>query len=123
MSGSTVVLGELYGEIWYVMSLLNGFSNYGGSWPPASAHYLNKVVHIRGVLNAPNSSVGNPICVLPAAYRPTANQIFVVDAFAGTLGPTRRIDILTDGTILNPTGDLTAAKYFSLCGIAYRTDY
>jgi hypothetical protein len=121
MSGSTVILGELYGEIWYIIPLLNGFTNYSGSYAVAAAHYLNKVVQLRGLVNAPSGGGGsNPICVLPPAYSPVSTLMFAVEAYGSPY--TRRIDVLSDGTVCCPTGDLPSGQYFSLSGISYRTD-
>lgn len=62
---------------WINMTLLNGWSNWGGGWAVGRYRRVNGIVYVEGFLNAANRTASQ-IAVLPEGFRPkehTSNAV------------------------------------------------
>jgi hypothetical protein len=82
---------------WEPLSLLNGWTNYGGGF--AQAAYRTTPgggFQVRGVVTKALEPNGTTICQLPAASRPASGHIF--DASSEAIDA--RLNLLTDGSLV-----------------------
>lgn len=85
------------------LSLINGWSNFGGGFDGASVAKQGRVVVMRGLVSGGTVAAGTTLCVLPVGHRPSAAVMVPAQCSGGTL----RLDILANGNV-NLGGDLTA---------------
>jgi hypothetical protein len=104
-------LSFLYGDtVWTAPTFTNSWVNFAGGFQVAGFRLIGTRVYLRGLVNSGTSNTS--IFTLPAGYRPTAAEIFIID-FNLTAGELR---IATTGTVVpNLTG------YVSLTGINFDT--
>jgi len=98
---------------WTPLTLMNGWTNYGGSTPTAAwARDAHGFINLRGFIKAPSggSAVGTVLANLPVGARPTAFQE-VLGAWAS--GGLARVDVVpgtsasvVPGTSASPGGDI-----------------
>jgi hypothetical protein len=107
-------------DTWHPMTLLNGWTNWGNPYTPASYTITEDGwVRLRGLIKSgdPNQA----IAVLPTGYRPLYRQLFGVK-LAGTSPSVGRLDVLQDGTVLGYSTDgAVSAVYTSLDGLSFAT--
>lgn len=107
------VSGEIQAEPRYKPSLASGWSNYGGIFE-GCYYYKTKEgnVHLGGLLKGGTS--GTLIFTLPAGYRPSLTEVFIV----ATSGSEGKIYLYNDGRVVWNTGG--ASGFFSLNGISFK---
>lgn len=97
-----------------VTSFENSWVNYGST--NQTAGYTKDAfgfVHIKGCVKD-GSSIPTIIFTLPAGYRPSANESFVVETTGGAFGS---CFVQTNGTVIASSGGGTS--YFWLSGITF----
>lgn len=105
-------------EPWQPAKYVNGWARYHATWP--NAEYFKDslgIVHVRGMIKAPKTSVGRVVFMLPAGYRPVQQELFGV-ACAPNPPNSARVDIRADGAlILSACSD---PRWISLAGITFQ---
>lgn len=99
-----VVLASITDGTWQTPTLVNSWTNFGGSFAPAL--YKKKAsgtVVLKGTIaNATVPAAGTTIFTLPVGFRPPENLIFL-QHFAttnpSTISTAARVTVLTDGTV------------------------
>ena len=104
-------------DTWNVATLAGTWANHGIGWPTAAYRRVRGVVYLRGLVGAGTGT----ILTLPVGYRPVLREIFVTvcDAGGGAVGACR-IDVNTDGTVVQSTFSLSGTNSFiSLSNIRF----
>lgn len=100
----------LYGDSWATPTFLNSWAVYNAAYPVAYRKVGSSCV-LRGLIASGTIGSGTPAFVLPAGYRPSTNQIFVVasnDAFG---------EVRVDATTGNVACTVGSNVWVSLDGI------
>ena len=104
-------LPRTYDDRWNPLPYLNGWIDYGVPYSPCGYRKLaNGLVVLRGLVK---NGTANPICQLPAGYRPGLQMLYCVQSTPNTA---TRVDIQTDGVVINNGG---ANGWVSLCNISF----
>lgn len=82
---------------WNTLTLTSPWANYGGAWQVAQYRKVGDIVYLRGLI-ANTTNQLSTLATLPAGYRPTFDNIFMVEYAAPTLG-FARLDVTTGGAI------------------------
>lgn len=77
----------------YVQTFLNGWTNYGSTYPPARYTKRAGIVYLSGLLK--DGTIDQPMFSLPAGYRPSENLLFPSCANNGYA----RINVYSDGSV------------------------
>lgn len=106
-------------DTWHAPSLLNGWVNYGSSFPPAGYTITEDGwVHLRGLIKS--GDVTKVIFNLPAGYRPVFQHIFSVKI---TGKDAARLDVKTNGDLIGgAAADApVSTAWTSLDGVSFPT--
>lgn len=99
------------------LTLLNGWTNYGGEYEIATYSIKGSIVSLGGLIK--NNAKNTGIATLPEFYRPQNRVMFLVVCNGGY----RRVDVYPHGAIIvNAAGGSEAAEYqgfLSLEGISF----
>jgi hypothetical protein len=116
--GGLEITGQITQQTAQNAALLNGWSNFGGTYTTAG-YWKDKegLVHLRGLIAGGNTANGTILLNLPAGYRPTAGRIMFTVLNNNTTG---RIDINTSGDVIVEV--LSSNVWLNLTGIYFRTD-
>jgi len=96
-------------------TLLNGATNFGSGFEPAGYYKDGDgVVHLQGLILLGVAGVGAAMYALPVGYRPSANEMFAVNANSAF----GRCDVLSTGDVVAVDG--TNSQYFNTSGISFR---
>jgi hypothetical protein len=109
----TIYIDTSIQNAWVAPTLLNSWVNFGGAWGDA-AYMIDTMgfVHLKGLVKS--GTVGAPLFVLPAGYRPLTKIGFPIMA-NGAFG---WVSVLADGTVQIEAGSNVFA---SIDGITFRT--
>lgn len=105
---------EEEGEWQEVTNFLNGWTNYGESFPTAGYKKNGKLVYLKGLIKS--GTIGSNAFRLDTEYRPSTTRIFSGIANSGTLAEIR---VERSGYVTITRGDTT---WVSLDGISYYLD-
>lgn len=104
---------QLNVETWQLLTLINGWVNFGANYAPA--RYWKDpagVVWVEGFVKS--GTVGAIVTVLPVGYRPEYQQVFATAPNDNVAG---RVLITTNGNLTLLNGATTGS---SLIGVAFR---
>lgn len=111
------------GEGWTSMALVNGWTNYGGSWSSAQYRkYPDGDIQLRGLLNG-SGRTADTIFTLPVGYRPAGAKMFVCAGTAAAGSNSYRVDVQADGIVrtVGSQNPAVAPAYLSLSSIRFST--
>jgi hypothetical protein len=114
------VLDAINNLTWNNLTLINGWTNFGGAFQTAQyALDILGFVHLRGLITNVAGQAANISCAnLPAGFRPLLQQLFWSTQGAAATGA--RVDVLANGDILPSVNVVVAALEFrSLSGITF----
>ncbi|MFN2494682.1 MAG: hypothetical protein ABR608_02065 [Pseudonocardiaceae bacterium] len=106
-------------DTWHAVTFLNGWVNYGGSFPTAAYTITEDGwVRLRGLVKS--GDITKAICTLPPRYRPVFQHIFSVKIVGKEPA---RLDVTTAGNLIGGgTGDgQISARWTSLDGVSFPT--
>lgn len=124
-----VVLGKGGGTThdpdWIAPNLLNGWLNYGSSWPGAGYRKgRDGMVKLRGLVKSGTGGISTPIFVLPQGYAPegtsSTGELFIQPASVSGGFGYARVDVLGDGSVaIIAYGPSASNAFVSLAGISF----
>jgi hypothetical protein len=109
---------------WIAPTLLNGYTNYSGTWEQAGYRRINGVVHLRGLLDPPSLSgtPAIPAFVLPVGFRPAQGTHHLVYALSAPYV----CQVMADGNVqfrrFNVADGPENISYVSLAGVTIVAD-
>lgn len=105
---------------WTAPTLLNGWSNYGGTFAPAGHRLTWKRVYLRGSIAGGATAVGTSIFNLPAGSRPSHDRVFSCVQYTGAAESMFRLVVKTDGSVL--ISGVTTSFQLSIDGVVFHID-
>jgi hypothetical protein len=111
-SGNNIAWGIWLAEDTITPTLLNGWVAFAGG-QDAKAIKGGKIVCVNGLLKSGTITNGTPLFILPAGWRPRANQFFTCATSVGAA----TISVDTGGNVVGQSG--LNATYTSVSGMSF----
>jgi len=92
---------------WIDSTLLNSWTNTGGSWPNMGYRLIDDIIYLRGQIDHAAATAGSVIATLPTGFRPSVDkQIGLIDSASNM----RLVELLTTGDVVYQSASVAITR-------------